>query len=168
MNKRKATPSHEKIVMAQDGKVPWFDWYEPACMACTKHRTQKYDGNSKKTINQVWGEHKYLEKAHIVPHSLSGKNTPDNYILLCVDCHRESPDTNNPEIMYSWVKNRSTPIGRMVEELEKQLTEFNINKASLISPSKEDLLKTVSTHNGIVRESTIVGAIVSHNLKATQ
>ena len=165
MNKeRKTPPSHESIVMAQDGKVPWFDWYEPSCMACTKHRVKKDDGNSSKTINQVWKEHTYLEKAHIVPHSLNGDNAPENYLLLCVDCHRESPDTINPAIMYNWVENRDTPMGAMIKELNKQLDDFKINKEHILAPSKKELTSSIGTHNGDVKNSSIVGAIVSHNL----
>ena len=33
--------------------------------------------------------HKYIEAAHIDPKSEKGKETPDNILLLCPNCHKE-------------------------------------------------------------------------------
>lgn len=46
------------------------------CQICSKEIIKK-DGN------------KYIEAAHIVPKSDKGKETPDNILLLCPNCHKE-------------------------------------------------------------------------------
>lgn len=43
---------------------------------------------------------KGLERAHIVA---SGEDTPSNFVLLCHDCHRNAPMTNNVDWMLEWV-----------------------------------------------------------------
>lgn len=45
-----------------------------------------------------------LEKCHIVPHSLGGKDEPNNYVLLCKLCHEENPNVRNQKIMWDWLK----------------------------------------------------------------
>ncbi|MDI1352804.1 MAG: HNH endonuclease signature motif containing protein [bacterium] len=45
-----------------------------------------------------------LEKCHIVPHSLGGKDEPSNYVLLCKLCHEENPNVDDPNIMWDWLK----------------------------------------------------------------
>ena len=45
-----------------------------------------------------------LERCHIVPHALGGKDEPSNIVLLCHRCHAEGPNVNDPEIMWDWLK----------------------------------------------------------------
>ena len=45
-----------------------------------------------------------LEKCHIIPHSLEGKDEPSNYVLLCKLCHEENPNVGNSNIMWDWLK----------------------------------------------------------------
>jgi len=46
-----------------------------------------------------------LERCHIIPKSLGGKNTPDNYVLLCNNCHQEAPNVNDKKFMFEWIEN---------------------------------------------------------------
>jgi len=50
-----------------------------------------------------------LQRAHIIPDSLGGKDTPDNIVLLCDRCHKEAPNVTDPEIMWDWIKAYSVP-----------------------------------------------------------
>ncbi|EPM6851191.1 HNH endonuclease [Enterococcus hirae] len=50
------------------------------------------------------GYEKKLERCHIVPHSLGGKDIPSNYVLLCKRCHIDNPNVSDPEIMWDWLK----------------------------------------------------------------
>lgn len=61
--------------------------------------------------NKQWASNKKpsLEKCHIIPHSLGGKDIPSNYVLLCKDCHRLAPNTSNPNDMWEWIKSNYTP-----------------------------------------------------------
>lgn len=45
-----------------------------------------------------------LIRCHIVPLSLGGSNTPENYVLLCSRCHDEMPDTSSIAFFFDWIK----------------------------------------------------------------
>ena len=50
-----------------------------------------------------------LERCHIVPDSLGGKDEPANLVLLCARCHAENPNVTDPEIMWDWLKAYKVP-----------------------------------------------------------
>lgn len=45
-----------------------------------------------------------LERCHIIPYSLGGKDEPSNIVLLCKRCHAEGPNVEDSEIMWDWIK----------------------------------------------------------------
>lgn len=45
-----------------------------------------------------------LDRCHIIPHALGGKDEPANFVLLCKRCHAEGPNVSDPEIMWDWIK----------------------------------------------------------------
>ena len=45
-----------------------------------------------------------LQKCHIVPKSLGGKDEPENIIPLCYQCHDEMPDVHDKEEVFKWIK----------------------------------------------------------------
>lgn len=44
------------------------------------------------------------ERAHIIPHALGGSSEPENFVLLCPECHVDSPDVNDPMAMWDYFK----------------------------------------------------------------
>lgn len=50
------------------------------------------------------GYEKDLERCHIIPDSLGGKDEPSNLVLLCKQCHAEGPNVTDPEIMWDWIR----------------------------------------------------------------
>lgn len=50
-----------------------------------------------------------LERCHIIPHSLGGKDDPSNIVLLCKRCHAEGPNVEDSEIMWDWIKAYRVP-----------------------------------------------------------
>ena len=48
-----------------------------------------------------------LERCHIIPRSLNGTDTPDNFVLLCNECHQEAPNVNDKDYMMQWIKKTS-------------------------------------------------------------
>ena len=50
-----------------------------------------------------------LERCHIIPHALGGKDSPENLVLLCARCHAEGPNVGDPEIMWDWIKAYNVP-----------------------------------------------------------
>ncbi len=45
-----------------------------------------------------------LQRCHIVPDSLGGKDEPSNFVLLCARCHLDNPNVADPDIMWDWLK----------------------------------------------------------------
>ena len=56
--------------------------------------------------NRCWrcAYERRLERCHIIPHSLGGKDIPSNYVLLCNQCHQEAPNVNDSKHMFEWIK----------------------------------------------------------------
>ena len=40
--------------------------------------------------------------------SLNGEDKPENYFLLCPQCHAESPDTTDAKLFFAWVRYKRT------------------------------------------------------------
>ena len=45
-----------------------------------------------------------LERCHIIPHALGGKDEPENLVLLCKRCHAEGPNVKDSEVMWDWIR----------------------------------------------------------------
>jgi len=45
-----------------------------------------------------------LDRCHIIPDALGGKDEPSNLVLLCPRCHKDGPNVSDPEIMWDWIK----------------------------------------------------------------
>lgn len=50
-----------------------------------------------------------LQRCHIVPASLGGKDEPSNYVLLCQACHAEGPNVTDPDVMWDWISAYDAP-----------------------------------------------------------
>lgn len=50
-----------------------------------------------------------LQRCHIVPDSLGGKDEPANIVLLCERCHAEGPNVTDPEVMWDWIRAYAVP-----------------------------------------------------------
>ena len=51
-----------------------------------------------------------LERAHIIPDPLGGKDEPSNLVLLCKRCHADGPNVDDPEIMWDWIRAYGAPL----------------------------------------------------------
>ena len=110
-----------------------------------------------------------LQRAHIIPDSLGGKDEPANLILLCGRCHGEAPNVTDPEIMWDWLKAYNThsiaSLGLLMALREYKFiyknsfrhdAEYILNKANIpgeidYAKIKEDLFsigKGTSIHFG--------------------
>src|SRR5438067_1118998 len=66
-----------------------------------------------------------LHRCHIISDSMNGADVPSNLVLLCLRCHREAPNVNDPRFMWLWIRAHGTPFydtfwtDRGFEEFEK-------------------------------------------------
>lgn len=109
------------------GKVAIHDWQEMneldlermcwACGGCTKK----------------------LQKCHIIPRMLGGKDNPSNIVPLCCICHDKAPDVKDQNEMWNWVEaqqNSWTSIGLgryawIVEMLENDPAASSVKDVDL-------------------------------------
>jgi HNH endonuclease len=57
------------------------------------------------------GCRRFTERCHIVPHSLNGADSPENFVLMCRECHGEGPTCNSSQVMWDWIKSNRTNSG---------------------------------------------------------
>lgn len=86
------------------------------------------------------GNERKLQRCHIIPDSLGGKDEPNNFVLLCAACHEEAPNVESSTFMWDWIKSFHNPFyntfwqNQALEEYEriyhksflKELEERNI------------------------------------------
>ena len=103
----------ENYALKEDIRISvkhFIDWGEPCCWACGYYDINKVKETDYKSSDQnvfsCWNRAAYLEKCHIIPHSISGDNTAGNFVLMCKKCHRDSPDTSSYEAFQVWFDNR--------------------------------------------------------------
>ncbi len=97
-------PSKSRI--ARHWRHKLVDWGEPSCWACGKYEEDSECKNSNEEPFKSWDGAKFLERCHIIPKMLGGSNQCSNLVLLCRQCHKESPDVKNPKFMWKWIANR--------------------------------------------------------------
>ena len=64
-----------------------------------------------------------LERCHIVPDSVNGKDIPSNYVLLCNDCHLENPNVKDTTEMWKWIRSTSSPMYDTFWEIRNTMKE---------------------------------------------
>lgn len=51
-----------------------------------------------------------LQRCHIIPESLGGKDEPSNLVLLCSRCHIDAPNVESKTFMWDWIRANGTPL----------------------------------------------------------
>jgi len=110
---------------------------------------------------------KALERCHIVPDSLGGKDEPENLVLLYKRCHADDPNVSDPEVMWDWIKAYKVPFYdtfwgimgmREYEFIYHKTVMKEIRDMKLFSPDQEEELENAMKE--IMRE---VAAMTSYH-----
>lgn len=132
-----------------------FDWAD-AYTHCWNCGDNKYRTTTNKPS---------LERCHIIPHSLGGNDSPDNYVLLCKECHQEAPNIRNSNDMWDWIKSNYIPFSLYgTYTIRKALVMFKqkegysfFDKAVNLNNLNEIIcaeFKNISTHMRTVNTTT--------------
>lgn len=78
-----------------------------------------------------------------MPHSLGGKDSPDNLVLFCHRCHIENPNINDPQIMWDWIRIYGTSFYDMFWILQ-DIKEYEV----IYNKSFEEELKELKIEQG--------------------
>lgn len=50
------------------------------------------------------GDADSLQRCHLVPESRGGTTDPSNLVRLCLRCHREQPNVDDPAMTWAWLR----------------------------------------------------------------
>lgn len=76
------------------------------------------------------GYEKRLQRCHIIPDSLGGKDEPSNLVLLCERCHIDAPNVESETFMWDWIRANGTSFYDTFWDLRAQKEyEFIYHKA---------------------------------------
>ncbi|EPN22698.1 HNH nuclease [Pseudomonas syringae pv. actinidiae ICMP 19099] len=104
------------IKMISEGNAP---------VMCLRVRENIGDDCDDLRICWCCGKQGYQERAHIVPHSLGGPDTPENLFLLCSACHLQAPDVRSPKWFFEWIDSEAT------RQLEQEAAFWRMAHAAL-------------------------------------
>lgn len=146
----------------------FIDWEEPSCWACGRFSSfydKKNENDNVFDSFNVWDNHRYLERCHIIPIAHGGCNCEANLVLLCRDCHKRSPDTKNPYLFMEWVKNRKKIILKeLLLELEYYDNHLGLDNMFFfqehILEFKEYLKSSAITVAGNIPKSSIIACML--------
>jgi len=131
--------ARSKIAMAQaEGQNKRItanicDWGEPCCWACGYYKEgEKYVyKDTDKSVYKCWDRADFLERAHIIPFSISKDNSPENFVLLCKECHRKNPNLASYETYQVWLNSVESWTDRQFREMREAFTAYDISKEQI-------------------------------------
>jgi hypothetical protein len=100
---------------------------EPRCFACHFY---PFEGQAPENIRRGW--QKDLQRCHIIAASEGGSNNPENFLILCEDCHREAPMVMDSATMIKWVLNHETNVSVFVAEITEAMKEFRLEEVATL------------------------------------
>ena len=83
-----------------------YDWGEPSCWACDRPVKNLPITEDLKILWTHPKTKSLLNRCHIIPRLLGGKDKPSNLFLMCSECHSLSPDSTNVKAFFRWVYDR--------------------------------------------------------------
>ena len=101
-----------------------------------------------------------LQRCHIIPDSLGGKDEPSNLVLLCERCHIDAPNVESQTFMWDWIRANGTSFYNTFWSLRAQKEYEFIYKKSFIEELKDrDIL---SPRDVAIFYSLPIGRSVNH------
>lgn len=183
---RSITSSGEVVKGGLQGECVIIDWAEPNCWACGRRaiRDAKGEGalqekceseNGEFDFQQMWNDSRVksaLNRCHIVPAALGGKDEPPNLFLLCEECHMLSPDTTNPANFFRWVYKRKhdcydgkMSAGKLFSELQSEFERRGVDLINCLrdigidfnySTLNDYLSKHIGLHASALSDSSFI------------
>ncbi len=138
-------------------KLALQDWGEPSCWACGMWRNTSDCTDpdaSVATIFKSWNGAKFLERCHIIPRMLGGTDECSNLVLLCKQCHKESPDVKSTKFMKRWITQRKPHGSSFIEalsEISKEAIQYASNNHKDFI---EYLYENAGQHGGQIADTT--------------
>lgn len=147
------------------------DYGEPCCWSCGKPvdlaKSKTYDELlTNNQLSKIYGLQKVrssLQRCHIVPHALGGSDEdPSNLFLMCSECHKESPDTENPRNFLRWVykKRKGCVLGVPIWDVMRMISEECEEQGKDVFTFDAEKAPRVNIHGSVLSTSSIVYSFV--------
>lgn len=103
------------------------DYGEPECWCCQSfipeiYNHVEYDNDLQTNCKHIWNYKEVkskLNRCHIIPKALGGKDEVSNLFLMCEHCHIYAPDYLEPEYFFAYV----------LSNRKKYVNGFNIGES---------------------------------------
>lgn len=106
------------------------------------------------------GYKRRLQRCHIIPDSLGGKDEPSNLVLLCERCHIDAPNVESETFMWDWIRANGTSFYDTFWNIRAQKEyEFIYNKTFMEELKERDI---VSPRDYEIFWSLPIGKSVNH------
>lgn len=101
-----------------------------------------------------------LERCHIIPEPLGGKDEPSNLVLLCKRCHIDAPNVESKTFMWDWIRANGTSFYDTFWKIRAQKEyEFTYHKAYIQELEERDIL---SPRDFSILMSIPIGRSINH------
>lgn len=146
MRRQSSLPSKSEILEYWHKRIfekgLFVDCGEPSCWVCGFYYEIKYDissvDTSRERILRCW-EKIPLQRCHIVPRSLGGKDSVENLFLMCRECHDLAPNTPIVGLFFEWARSQSW-LKRETAKINQAIESFSLKKDDY-----DSLLKTMDS-----------------------
>jgi hypothetical protein len=117
---RISPPSAYEIALHWEGLEPRFvtDVRSPHCFACNFY---PFGDGYPRGLEAAW--RKRLQRCHIIARSAGGSYHPENFLILCTECHHEAPMTSDREIMLRWAREHISHVGKYFLEIKQAIDD---------------------------------------------
>lgn len=108
----------------------------------------------------ICGYKRELQRCHIVPEPLGGKDEPSNLVLLCKKCHIEAPNVESKTFMWDWIRANGTSFydTSFISKAQKAY-EFIYHKSFIEELKDRDIL---SPRDLAIFNSLPIGRSINH------
>lgn len=101
-----------------------------------------------------------LQRCHIIPAALGGKDESENMVLLCERCHAENPNVGDSEIMWDWIKAYNTSCYGTFWDIQA-LKEYEFIYKSTVEDEIENIFKEAGVESDEEEQQAVREALLS-------
>ena len=140
------------------------DWGETCCWACGYYKEgEEYAyKSSDKNPYKCWDRADYLERAHIIPFAITKDNSPENFVLLCKECHKKNPNFTSYKMYQVWLDSVEHWLTNRAREYQKAFDIYGLSaKQAADKILGEDGGFTADFNSFLEENSIVVGGSMS-------
>ena len=88
-----------------------------------------------------------VQRAHIVPFTMSDPSDPHNYLLLCARCHGEQPDRCPRATQINWCANHDSDLEILTKDIGRAISIAGLNPEDCERLDAADIVESITLYN---------------------